>query len=247
MLQREITEPRHGPAQRAMSRGDDAVEIQIARLMVEDGELHALAALLSDDERARATRFVFDRDRRRFIIGRARLRQLLAGRLDVPPGTISFVRGAHGKPALADRFRDSRLCFNLSHCDDLAVYAFVRGRDVGIDVEAVRPLPDADTMASRFFSTDERAAYMALPAGDRALGFFNCWTRKEAFVKAVGDGLSHPLDSFSVSLIPSEPAAIVRVGDTPGAECGWCLESFVPAPLHVAAVVVRTDPASLLA
>src|SRR5256886_7924492 len=116
-----------------------------------------------------------------------------------------LVYGAHGKPALAPRFAASDLRFNVSHCDDLAVYAFSHGCEVGIDVEAVRVMGDADDLAARFFSRREHGAYRALHPRDKPLGFFQCWTRKEAFIKALGDGLSYPLDRFDVSLAPGEP------------------------------------------
>jgi 4'-phosphopantetheinyl transferase len=113
------------------------------------------------------------------------------------------------------------------------------GHEIGIDVEAVRVVPDADDIAARFFSRREREAYCALDGSRRPLGFFNCWTRKEAFVKALGDGLAHPLDDFDVSLSPDEPARILRVARTPGEHCGWRMESFSPAPGFVAAVVTE--------
>jgi 4'-phosphopantetheinyl transferase len=119
------------------------------------------------------------------------------------------------------------------------VYALSVGREIGIDVEAVRVIPDADSIAARMFSPWENAAYGALGPRDQPLGFFNCWTRKEAFVKALGDGLYHPLDRFDVSLAPDEPARLLRVDDTPGEECGWTLHSFVPGAGLTAAVVVR--------
>jgi len=156
----------------------------------------------------------------------------------VRPESVELVYGARGKPALANSGRNS-LRFNLSHRDDLAVYALSWGCDVGIDVEAIRPLPDADAVAARFFSRPEHAAYRALDPRDRPLGFFQCWTRKEAFIKALGDGLSHPLDSFDVSLAPGAPAEFLRVEAVPGDDRGWRLASFFPAAGFVAAVVAE--------
>ena len=202
-------------------------------------DIRGLRKLLSDTERRRADRFAFDRDRNRFIVARARLREMLATRLSVRPESVELTYGVHGKPALARRFADSDLRFNVSHSDDVAVYAFSFGREIGIDIEVVRPIPDADDIAARFFSRRESEAYRALDPGDKPQGFFCCWTRKEAFIKAIGDGLYHPLDSFDVSLAPGEPARILRVKDLPGSECGWNLNSFFPLPGLVAAVVTE--------
>jgi phosphopantetheinyl transferase len=158
------------------------------------------------------------------------------------PESIELVYGERGKPALARCFADSGLRFNVSHCNDVAVYAFSSGREIGIDVEAVRLMRDADDIAARFFSPREYEAYLALDPRDRPLGFFNCWTRKEAFIKALGDGLYHPLDRFDVSLAPEAPARILRVESTAGDRCGWCMESFSPVPGFVAAIVTERAP-----
>ena len=219
---------------------DEAIDVVGTPLKVEAEAVYASAALLSDGERQRASRFAFDRDRNRFIVARAWLRRLLAERLDVEPGSVEFAYGPRGKPALAGPLADSGLRFNVSHSDDLAVYAFSRGREIGVDVEAVRAMPDGDGIAARFFSHRENEAYLALDARDRPLGFFNWWTRKEAFIKALGDGLYHPLDSFDVSLAPGEPAEILRIGHVPGDHCGWRLRSFAPFPGYVGAVVVES-------
>jgi 4'-phosphopantetheinyl transferase len=214
-------------------------EVVVTRLDVGLEALPALAALLSESERQRASRFAFDGDRRRFTVARARLRQLLAARLGARPESIELACGPHGKPRLSGRFADSDLRFNVAHSGDIAVYAFSRGREVGVDVEAVRAIPDVDAVAARFFSRRENEAYRALASGDRAFGFFNCWTRKEAFVKALGNGLRHPPDSFDVSLAPGEPARILRIGNEPGRYCRWRMAGFVPLPGYVAAAVIE--------
>lgn len=218
---------------------DDVLEVVVTQLDMEAETVSELAALLSDAERQRASRFVFDRDRNRFIVARARLRELLAANLGVLPESVELTCGAHGKPSLGGLFVESDLRFNLSHSDDVAVYALSHGRDIGIDVEAVRVIPDADDIAARFFSQRENEAYLALDSHDKPLGFFNCWTRKEAFIKALGNGLDYPLDRFDVSLAPGEPARILRVENTPGNECAWFMDNFSPAPGFVAAVVIE--------
>jgi 4'-phosphopantetheinyl transferase len=207
-------------------------QVVVTRLDLAPEAVRAHAALLSAAERQRAVRFRLERDRRRFIVARARLRKLLAERLTAAPEAIELVCGKHGKPALAQ----GDLRFNVSHSGDVAAYAFARGCEIGIDIEEIRAVPEADAIAARTFSRGEHDAYAALPPHERVLGFLNCWTRKEAFVKALGKGLSISLDSFDVTLAPGEPAKILRVGTTPGKEAGWRLHSFLPAPGFVAAV-----------
>jgi 4'-phosphopantetheinyl transferase len=223
----------------AAAWADHAIDVVVTRVGAGSDAVRTAAALLSTAERQRASRLAFDRDRRRFIVARALLRRVLGARLGVRPESVELVYGARGKPALAPRFAASNLCFNVSHCDDVAVSAVSRGREIGIDVEAVRALPDADAIAARFFSPRETAAYQALDPRDRPLGFVNCWTRKEAFIKALGDGLHYPLERFDVSLAPGEPPQILRVDNTPGERCGWRLQSFTPLPGYVAAVVTE--------
>lgn len=215
-------------------------ELYTTRLDLTPRAVTALAELLSDDEQQRASRLVFQRDRARFIVARARLRQLLGARLGVSAASVEFSYGARGKPALAARFADCGVRFNVSHSEDVAVYGFAADREVGVDVEAVRELPDADEIAARCFSVRECEAYLALAAHDRPLGFFNCWTRKEAFIKAIGDGRSQSLERFDVSLAPGEPAKILRVGGRAGEHCGWRLQGFAPAPGFVAGIVIET-------
>jgi 4'-phosphopantetheinyl transferase len=211
------------------------IEVVVTQLDLAPGAVHALAALLSRTERERAERLRADRDRRRFIVARARLRQLLALRLGTRPESIDLVSGPRGKPALAC----SGLHFNVSHSEDIAVYAFSRRGEVGVDVEAIRRFREADDIAARTFSRRENEAYVALEPRLKPLGFFNCWTRKEALVKAVGHGLSMPLDDIEVTLAPGEPAKLLRLGDMTGERIGWRLRSFRPAPGFVAALATR--------
>lgn len=216
-----------------------AVEVEVCRLDVAPGVAEELDRTLSGTERARARRYAFDRDRRRFVVGRGHLRRRLAARLGLRPGDVELVSGPRGKPGLP---AGSGLNFSTARSGEVAVFAFSRDREIGVDVEELRDLPDADTLAARFFSPREVAAYLALDPSDRPAGFFNCWTRKEAFVKALGDGLHHPLAGFDVSLAPGEPARLLRVGDRPGETCGWSLEAFSPGPELIGAVAVGALP-----
>jgi len=215
------------------------IEVVVTRPRLTPEAVRAASPLLSAAERRRASRFAFDCDRRRFVLARAQLRRLLAARLATRPEAVELVYGVHGKPALAPPFVTSDLRFNLSHSNDLVVYAFSRRCEIGIDVEAVRAMRDADDIAARFFSGWENRAYRSLHSRDKPLGFFHCWTRKEAFVKALGDGLSYPLDRFDVSLAPGEPARLRRLERAPGDERRWHMDSFSPAPGFVGAIVTE--------
>jgi 4'-phosphopantetheinyl transferase len=200
------------------------VEIVTARLDPPLQAVRAAAFLLCEDERARAARFRFERDRRRFVVARARLRELLAARLGEPPATIRLEYGRNGKPALAGPLARSGWRFNLAHCAELAVYGFSRARDIGVDVEAVRPLREADAIAAHLFTRLERKTYLALAPHERPLGFFRCWTRKEALAKALGEGLA------------ASGAALDSLG---AAHAGWRLQSFSPRPGFIAACAHR--------
>ncbi len=163
-------------------------------------------SLLADDERARAARFHFPRDRARFVVGRGLLRALLGRYLAADPAHLRFRYSIHEKPALVG----PGLYFNLAHSGATALFAFSPSFDVGVDVELVQPEFEGDRIAERFFSPAEIEALQALPEEDRRVAFLSCWTRKEAFLKARGDGLTLALDSFDVSLAPNEPAALLR-------------------------------------
>lgn len=195
--------------------------------------------LLSAQERERADRFVFKPDRNRFVVARAGLRHLLGERLGLAPESVQFSYGKFGKPALVNQPDGADLRFNVSHSRDLVLYALSDGREIGVDVEAIAAMEDRDDVATHCFSKAEQDAYLALAESDRTKGFFNCWTRKEALVKAIGDGLSIPLDGFDVTLTPGEPAKILSLGSTPGHECGWEMHAFTPKPGFAAAVVIE--------
>jgi len=216
-----------------------SLDVVIARLDIGAEAADASAALLSCEERQRAGRFARDQERRRFTVARSRLRHLLGARLAVAPEDIELEYAAGGKPRLHPRF-GGELRFNVSHYEDVAAFAFANGREIGIDLEGVRILPDADDIAALAFSPREHRTYLALDPEQKPRAFFNCWTRKEAFVKALGEGLRHPLHRFDVSLVPDEPARLERVDSTPGDSCGWALQAFTPGADLVGAVVVAS-------
>lgn len=227
---------------------ETAVDAEVAsvaafRLDLTPSAVAALYPCLSLEERQRAVRMHRDSDRRRYVVGRARLRQLLAERLDTSPVHVALGYGPHGKPRLEGEQAKSGWQFNLTHCGETALAAVARHTPVGVDMEVVRALDDAESLATGFFSSREIAAYQALSAAERALGFFYGWTRKEAFLKALGEGLSRPLADFDVALSPREPPRILRVGNVPGERCGWRLYSIGPVVGLVAALVVA-EPAA---
>jgi 4'-phosphopantetheinyl transferase len=194
---------------------------------------------LSGDERKRADRFHFDRHRRRFAVSHNALREILGGYLGAQPEAIQFDHTDHGKPWLSGPFKGSGVHFNLSHSHELALAAFTLEGEVGVDLEYIKIFGDMDGIARRYFSAVEQAAYLALPEEHKPLGFFNCWTRKEAFIKAIGEGLSHPLHQFDVTLHPGEPATFLRIGDDPEEAAHWTLEALQPGDDYIGSLALR--------
>jgi 4'-phosphopantetheinyl transferase len=214
------------------------VALQQPRAMVE-----RLMSLLSADEQTRARRFRFERGFRRFVVAHAALRDILARYLARSPHTISFGANAYGKPHLMDA--DNWLQFNLSHSGEWALLAVTAIGPVGVDVEQVRKDFGGEEIARRFFSASEVDALLALPASLRTEAFFLCWTRKEAFIKAVGMGVSFPLESFSVSLHPHEPARVLWLRDAPQEVDSWRLAELPVGSGYVAALALKGDISSL--
>jgi len=215
------------------------VRIHSARLDRPQSVVRRLGLLLSSDERERAERFRFARDRDRFLVGRACLRILLGDYLERPPELLRFSYDHHRKPALEP---PGGLSFNLAHCDDFALYAFCldSGSDVGIDVEPEGEEPLEERIPEHFFSPNEVAKLRALPASQQAAAFLRCWTRKEAFVKARGDGLSLPLDAFDVAFSPGEQPQLLRTAWNPEEAADWSLHDVSsPFPGYIAAVAIR--------
>jgi len=198
-----------------------------------------LASLLSRDERTRAARLVFDRDRERFIVGRGRLREILSQHLGIDAATLQFSYSQYQKPFL----EGSGLRFNVSHSEGVAALVVGREFDIGVDVEFVRPLKE--DVAGRYFSQAEVAALAELPTDDQLGGFYRCWTRKEAVIKAIGDGLSHPLNSFDVSVETIDEPLLERLDGDVDATRHWRLAHFEPIPGFIGAVACRTGGRSI--
>lgn len=196
-------------------------------------ELTAAWVGLSADERQRAERFHFQHHREQFVLARGALRDLLGRYLGQPAGALGFRYGTHGKPALA--WPASELCFNLSHSHELALIAVARGRELGVDVEQCAPMRDQAAVARQVFADAELQALAALPEELRSAGFFNAWTRKEALIKAHGEGLSLPLKQFAVSLVPGEPARLLQ-SYQPADLWRWSLHALDAGPGYAAAL-----------
>ena len=213
-------------------------EVQLWHIALDEHAGEGLQPLLNADESVRATRFHFARDKNHFTVARAALRKLLSAYLRVNAAEVRLSYGEMGKPFLDGHAGDIR--FNLAHSGGRALYGFSRGRALGVDLELIREdFFTGDDIARRFFSTAEVLALQSLPAEIRKDSFFNCWTRKEAYIKARGEGLSMPLDCFDVSLAPGEPAALLRHHQDADEVTRWEMRSIPVAEGFVAALVVE--------
>jgi 4'-phosphopantetheinyl transferase len=213
------TEWRSTPTTPTLSDRD--VHVWRVPLTAAPPERRALERLLSPAERRRADRFRAPAHRARFVLARARLRLLLSRYTGIDPERLVFRYGPHGKPALAPGAADLAPSFNVSHSDELALYAVRRCGAIGVDLERVRIRFEWEPLAACYFSPRENAALAALRGHGRVEGFFACWTRKEAYVKACGNGLSIPLDQFDATLEPDRPARMLWVRDRPSATPLW--------------------------
>jgi 4'-phosphopantetheinyl transferase len=202
----------------------DEVHVWCASLVAAGRDMAAMEVCLSPDEHRRAGAFHFEDDRRRLVVRRAVLRALLGRYLAVQPDQVAFTYGPNGKPTLDPSFVSARLHFNASHSNDLALFAVASDREVGVDLEWIRPMADMLSIAEHHFSNAEQATLISANPAERLETFFSCWTRKEAFVKATGEGLSRPLDAIDVS--------IVR---------GWSVRHLVPAPNFTGAVAAAGE------
>ncbi len=217
---------------------DDDVHVWRADLNLPAWRLQKLAETLSSEEQQRAERFYFEQDKKHFTAGRGLLRTILGRYLNLDPSQLEFSYSSRGKPALVNTNTPEALCFNLSHSNGLALYAVTRSRSIGIDLEHVRSMPDAEKLAKRFFSPHEYAVISTLLPEQKQEAFFNAWTRKEAYLKATGDGLAG-LEQVEVSLIPGEPAALLSIQGDRQATSRWSLYQLTPAPGYVAALAVE--------
>ena len=223
----------------ALTLGPKDIHVWRASLNPAPAIVDRLRQLLSADENARASRFHFERDRQHFIVARGCLRMLISRYLEVFPAEIQFSYAVNGKPQLrTSNAQTVGFHFNLAHSGGIELYAFTRVGEVGVDVELIRPEFTGDDIARRFFSPTEVACLNELPVESRPEAFFNCWTRKEAFIKAIGIGLSLPLNEFDVTLSPAVPAELLRTRWDESEAARWSLKAIDVGSDYAAAVAV---------
>ena len=227
------------PPPKTLMLESDEVHVWRAALDLKASHVQSLQRTLSADERVRAERFYFPQDRGHFIVARGLLRAILGRYLDMEPGQLRFCYSSYGKPALARESSGDALRFNLSHSHGLALYAVTRGRELGVDLEYLHPHLAYEQLAERFFSPREVTVLRALPTNTQQEAFFNCWTGKEAYIKARGEGLTLRLDQFDVSLAPGEPVALLSTNGDPQEASRWLLQKLAPGSGYIAALAVE--------
>jgi len=214
-------------------------QVDVWRVSISDfapDSVRWMESILSAEEIKRADRFHFQADRHRFVVSHTSLRDILSRYLYRSPQDIEFATGEHGKPVI---FPQSQLDFNLSHSGDFALIAIAQGRKVGVDVEKHRVDMEYEKIAQRFFSDKEKSELRELPDDQKITGFFNCWTRKEAYIKAHGLGLLLPLEDFDVLIAPNEPAVLLATRPDSEEASRWTLLSLHVSSDHTGAVSIE--------
>jgi len=226
-----------GPAAPALGEG----EVHVWRLLLEQpsSRFDELRRILDQEEQGRVDRFRFDIHRQRYIAAHAGLRLILSRYLKIQPQAIQFQFTQYGKPGLTPGTNPAGIAFNLSHSHELGLIAVAQNRTLGVDIEQVRADLADEKVARRFFSAREIEALLSLPPELQRVAFFNCWTRKEAYIKARGEGLSLPLDQFDVTLIPGEPAILLHTRPDPAQALQWKLYDLNPGSGYAAALAVE--------
>ena len=198
-----------------------------------------LEQVLSYDEQKRANRFIFKKDRLRFIVGRGLLRTILGRYLKKEPSQLRFKYSLNGKPELIGENTNEGLNFNVSYSNELILYAVSLNRRIGVDIEYIRQDFADEQIVERFFSKQEADKFLSLPEENRKEAFFTCWTRKEAYLKATGKGITLGMDQFAVSLVPGEPAALLSINNNTEETSSFCLEDLNIGPGYKAALAVE--------
>jgi 4'-phosphopantetheinyl transferase len=217
----------------------DTIDIWCVSLDVDEPRLMSLYQVLSVEERSKAERMRIDAPRKHYVAARAILRYIIAAYMHEKPESLEFQYGPNDKPALSSGFSNKGVTFNMSHSHGTALYGVALGREIGVDIEKIRQDMSIIDLAKRFFSSREFEELMSLPAEDQTLGFFNCWTRKEAYLKATGQGLKFPLDNFDVSLSPGKPAELLEHRTDPEEVSLWTIAELDLGPAYAAALTVE--------
>ena len=223
----------------------DHVDLWRVRLEKFGHNNQGLRSILSAEELDRADRFRFPHLRENFVLSHAALRAILARYLQIRPPAISFHTGEYGKPEICEPLNPRNLQFNLSHSGEWAIIAVTQGRAVGVDIEKFRADVEHIDLAHRYFSEREYQSLLELPVDKRERAFFACWTRKEAFIKALGEGLSCPLSQFSVTVSPDDAPALQNVDNNPAVVSRWHFANFQPGEDHYGTVVYEKGPCDL--
>jgi 4'-phosphopantetheinyl transferase len=216
-------------------------EVHVWRVILDQlgQNIPTLWHILPGDEQSRAQRFAFPTDRDHFIVTRGMLRLILSRYIAIAPENLRFSYSSHSKPFLNLELGKQPICFNLSHSHGVALYAITQGRQVGVDIECVRHNLDTETIAKAYFSAHEYKSLRDLPREAQHEAFFMCWTRKEAYIKARGEGLSYPLDRFTVSVQPGDPAALLQNDSDPSEALRWALYHLVPDLGYIGAMAIE--------
>jgi 4'-phosphopantetheinyl transferase len=228
------------PAPSDLVLSTDEIHIWIADLDQSRHHLKSLVQTLSPEEHLRAKNYHFERDRTRYLLKHGILRTIAGNYLCVEPGTLHFQSGKYGKPSVDEIPGKRTIQFNLSHSNGVALFAFSRNHEVGVDIEHIRDMPEMEPIVERSFSLEEKKDFRSLPESQKREAFFNGWTRKEAFVKASGYGLFQSLNTFDVSLIPGEPAELLRIKGNSREACRWSIDSVELAPHYAGAFAVKS-------
>jgi|SRR5579863_627475 len=234
----------HSP-QESLILGDEDVHVWRVSLDIQETYVQFLELTLATDEYARAAQFRFQKDRKRFIIARGVLRAILGRYLAKDPQTLRFCYNNYGKPFLIGESASEVLCFNMTHSHGMALYAVTQDRDIGIDLEYIDTSIACEQIAVHCFSPNEVHMFRTIPASMQHNAFFSCWTRKEAYLKARGTGLSLALSQFDVSVIPGAPAALLDTREEGQDSASWSLYDLSPDPHFAAALAVNGHPRHL--
>ncbi|ABG53648.1 MAG: 4'-phosphopantetheinyl transferase superfamily protein [Trichodesmium sp. St16_bin4-tuft] len=221
-------------AEKKFELSENNVHIWSTNLKLSSDKIEELSTILSPDEKNRANKFYFEKDKNRFIIARGTLRTILSRYLNIEPKKLQFTYSDRGKPYL----KNTSILFNLSHSQDLALYGITKINLIGIDLEYIRPMNDAVNLAKRFFSLQEYKLISQLPPQKQQETFFKIWTCKEAYLKATGDGLAGHLEKVEICLTPEKPVEFFSINGDIEAASHWYLYQFIPQPNYIAAVVV---------